>query len=207
LSISTINPVTPAINLVVGLADAPDPVLVGNALTYTLSLTNRGPATATGVFLSDVLAPGVTLVSSNTTYGTFSLTPTIVTINVGTLAPGAGLVATLRVSPSLAGVIPNTASVTNSPAQVDLDPTSNFASIETTVLSPTPAVLAIQTVAGQQLLITLTAQPGQAYTVQGSVNFTSWSPVFTATIPSSGILKFTIPNSSSSRFFRAVRLP
>jgi uncharacterized repeat protein (TIGR01451 family) len=207
LSISTINPVTPAVNLVLGLADSPDPVFVGNALTYTLSLTNRGPATATGVYLTDILAPGVTLVSSNTTYGTFSLTPTFVTINVGTLTPGAGLVATLRVSPSLAGVIPNTATATNSPAQIDLDPTSNFASIETTVLSPTPAVLAIQAVAGQQLLITLTAAVGQTYTVQGSANFTSWSPVFTATIPSSGILKFTIPNSSSYRFFRAVRIP
>ena len=207
LSITTINPATPAVNLVLALTDSPDPVLVGNALTYTLSLTNRGPATATGVYLTDILAPGVTLVSSNTTYGTFSLTPTFVTINVGTLAPGAGLVATLRVSAPLAGVIQNTASATNSPAQVDLDPTSNFASIQTTVLSPTPAVLAIQTVAGQQLLITLTAEPGQTYTVQGTVNFTTWSPVFTATIPSSGILKFTIPNSSSYRFFRAVRIP
>jgi uncharacterized repeat protein (TIGR01451 family) len=207
LSITTINPVTPAVNLVLTLTDAPDPVFVGNALTYTLSLTNRGPATATGVFLSDVLAPGVTLVSSNTTYGTFSLVPTIVTINVGTLTPGAGLVATLRVSPSLAGVIANTATATNSPAQVDLDPSSNFASIETTVLSPSPAVLSIQPVAGQQLLITLTAEPGQTYTVQGSSDFTSWSPVFTGTVPSAGLLKFTIPNSSNYRFFRSVRVP
>jgi uncharacterized repeat protein (TIGR01451 family) len=207
IAITTINPVSPAVNLVVTIADAPDPVFVGSALTYTLTLTNRGPSTATGVYLSDILAPGVTLVSSNTTFGTFSLAPTIVTINVGTLSSGAGLVATLRVSPSLAGVIPNSASATNSLAQVDLDPTSNFASINTTVLSPTPATLAIEAVTGQQLLITLTAQAGQVYTVQGSTNFTTWSPVFTGAIPSSGILKFTVPNSSTYRFFRSVRVP
>ena len=207
LSITTINPVSPAVNLVVTLTDAPDPVFIGGGLTYTLTLTNRGPSTATGVFLSDILAPGVTLVSSNTTYGTFSLLPTTVTINVGTLASGAGLAATLRVSPSIAGVIPNTAIATNSPAQVDLDPTSNSASINTTVLSPLPAVLAIEPVGAQQLQITVTADPGQSYTVQGSTNFTTWTPVFTGTIPASGILKFTVPNSSSYRFFRSVRVP
>jgi uncharacterized repeat protein (TIGR01451 family) len=207
LSITTINPVSPAVNLVVTVTDFPDPVFVGAGLTYTITLTNRGPSTATGVYLSDVLAPGVTLVSSNTTFGTFSLSPTVVTINVGTLLPGAGLVATLRVSPSLAGVIPNTASATNSLAQVDLDPTSNVASISTTVLSPVAATLAIEQVAGQQLLITVTAEAGQVYTVQGSTNFSAWSPVFTGTIPASGILKFTVPNSSTARFFRSVRVP
>jgi uncharacterized repeat protein (TIGR01451 family) len=206
LAITTITPVSPAVNLVVTLTDAPDPVFVDSSLTYTITLTNRGPSTATGVFLSDVLAPGVTLVSSNTTYGTFSLTPTIVTINVGTLSSGAGLVATLRVSPSVAGVIPNTATATNSAAQVDLDPTSNVASINTTVLSLTPATLTIEVV-GQQLLITITAEPGQTYTLQGSTNFTTWSSVFTGTVPSGGILKFLVPNSSAARFFRSVHIP
>jgi uncharacterized repeat protein (TIGR01451 family) len=207
IAITTINPVNPAVKLVVTVTDSPDPVFVGGGLTYTLTLTNRGPSTATGVFLSDILAPGVTLVSSNTTYGTYSLGPTVVTINVGTLSSGAGLVATLRVSPSLAGVITNTASATNSPVQVDLDPTSNLAITTTTVLSPLPATLAIQAIGGQQLLITVTAQPGQVYTVQGSTNFTTWSPVFTGTVPASGILKFTVPDSSNFRFFRSIRVP
>jgi uncharacterized repeat protein (TIGR01451 family) len=207
LSITTINPVSAADNLVVTVTDSPDPVFVGAGLTYTITLTNRGPSAATGVFLSDILAPGVTLVSSNTTFGTFALTPTTVTINVGTLPSGAGLVATLRVSPSIAGIISNTATATNSPAQVDLDPNSNIAITTTTVLSPSPATLSIELVAGQQLLITLVAEPGQAYTVQGSTNFTTWTPVFTGTVPPSGILKFVVPNSSSARYFRSVRVP
>jgi uncharacterized repeat protein (TIGR01451 family) len=177
-------------------------------LTYTLTLTNRGPSTATGVFLTDILAPGVSLVSSKTTYGTFSLAPTTISINVGTLASGAGLAATLRVSPSLAGVITNVATVTNSPAQVDLDPTSNLALTTTTVLSPLPATLDIIPVnGGQQLQVTITAQPGQVYTLEGSVNFTTWSGVSSGTVPSSGVLKFVVANSSTYRFFRSVRVP
>jgi uncharacterized repeat protein (TIGR01451 family) len=207
LSITTINPVSAAVNLVVTVTDSPDPVFVGGALTYTITLTNRGPSTATGVFLSDILAPGVTLVSSNTTFGTFSLAPTAITINVGTLSSGAGLVATLRVSPSLAGLISNTAVATNSLAQVDLDPNSNIAVTTTTVLSPVAATLSIQLVDGQQLLVTLVGEPGQAYTVQGSTNFTTWSPVFNGTVPPSGILKFVVPNSPTGRYFRSVRVP
>jgi uncharacterized repeat protein (TIGR01451 family) len=208
LSITTISPAGPAVNLVVTVTDSPDPVFVGSGLTYTLTLTNRGPSTATGVFLTDILAPGVSLISSNSTFGTFSLAPTTVTINVGSLTSGAGLAATLRVTASLAGVITNIATVTNSPAQVDLDPTSNLAFTTTTVLSPMAARLNIAPVSGgQQLQITITAEPGQVYTLQGSANFTTWSTVFTGTVPSSGILKFVVANSSNFRFFRSIRVP
>jgi uncharacterized repeat protein (TIGR01451 family) len=208
LSITTINPANSAMNLVVTVTDSPDPVFVGSPLTYTVTLTNRGPSTATGVFLTDFLAPGVTLASSNTTFGTFALAPTTVTINVGTLTSGAGLAATLRVSASLAGVITNVVTATNSSAQVDLDPTSNLALTTTTVLSPLSALLDIAPVnGGQQLQITIAAEPGQIYTLQGSVNFTTWSSVFTGTVPSSGILKFIVANSSNYRFFRSVRVP
>jgi hypothetical protein len=60
---------------------------------------------------------------------------------------------------------------------------------------------------GQQLQITITAEPGQVYTLQGSANFTTWSTVFTGTVPSSGILKFVVANSSNFRFFRSIRVP
>jgi hypothetical protein len=39
---------TPSADVAVGLADAPNPVLTGAHLTYTIAVTNFGPATATG---------------------------------------------------------------------------------------------------------------------------------------------------------------
>jgi hypothetical protein len=156
---------------------------------------------------TDNLPPGVTLVSSNTTSGSFSLVGGAVNINVGSLAPGAGLLATLGVVPSLAGTLENIATATS--AQTDIDPVSNTAKVLTTAIAPTPARLSISASANGQYEITVTADPGQAYTVQGATNFVNWVPVFTGTAAANGTFKFNTTNAQTFnyRFFRSVRLP
>ena len=77
--------VGPATDLAVGLVSSPNPVVLRSNLTYTISVTNRGPSTATGVVLTDILPAGVTLVSSNTTVGTIGVSGTTVTCNLGTM--------------------------------------------------------------------------------------------------------------------------
>ena len=42
-------------DLTVSKVDSPDPVVVGKRLTYTITVTNLGPDTATGVALTDDL--------------------------------------------------------------------------------------------------------------------------------------------------------
>ena len=54
----------PPADLALTKAASPDPVLAGNKLTYTLTITNSGPSAATGVTLIDTLPAGVTFVSS-----------------------------------------------------------------------------------------------------------------------------------------------
>jgi uncharacterized repeat protein (TIGR01451 family) len=207
LSVTTVSTVGPAVNLVATLTDSPDPVFVGSVLTYNLTLTNLGPSTATGVLFTDNLPPGVILVSSNTSAGSFSLVGGGMTINAGSLAPGAGLAATIRVSPSAAGTITNV--VTASAAQTDLDLASNIAKSLTTVVSPQPAQLTIQSAANQQYQITVTAEPGQVYSVQGATNLVNWTPIFTGTAAANGTFKFNTTNAQSFnyRFFRSVRIP
>ncbi len=55
-------------DLEVTKADDPDPVLVGETLTYTIVVTNHGPSTST-VELTDTLPGSVTFVSATTTAG------------------------------------------------------------------------------------------------------------------------------------------
>ena len=47
------------------MASAPNPVIVGSNLTYSLTVTNRGPATASSVSVTNALPTGVVFVSAN----------------------------------------------------------------------------------------------------------------------------------------------
>lgn len=110
--------------------DSPDPVTVGNDITYTLTVTNNGPAAATGVQLSDTLPAGVTFVSTTSTQSLCSGTSTI-TCTLDTLASGTSVSITIVGRPADTGGISNTASVSSDEA----DPTlaNNIAVAVTTV--------------------------------------------------------------------------
>ena len=53
----------PAIDLSITKTDRPDPVFVGARLTYTLTVRNAGPDTATNVRVADALPAATTFVS------------------------------------------------------------------------------------------------------------------------------------------------
>ena len=92
----------------------PATVVAGTQVTYTLSLTNNGPAAAQSVSLSDTLPAGETFVSAST--GTGSGT-SYSSGSLGTLAAGASTTITLvaAVSPSAVNgtVLTNSASATS----------------------------------------------------------------------------------------------
>jgi uncharacterized repeat protein (TIGR01451 family) len=102
-------------DLVVVKTDSPDPVHVGQDLTYTVRVTNDGPLVASGVTLTDTLPKNAGFGSATTSQGSCSLKPAKrqVVCNLGSVAAGATVTVTIQVKPTQKGTISNTASVTS----------------------------------------------------------------------------------------------
>src|SRR5206468_1983633 len=108
---TTVNPAPSSADVSVTKSDAPDPVEAGSPLTYGLVVHNAGPDTATGVSLSDPLPAGVGFVSAQASQGSCGGTTTV-TCDLGTLAAGAEATVAIVVTPTGAGTVTNTATVT-----------------------------------------------------------------------------------------------
>jgi uncharacterized repeat protein (TIGR01451 family) len=75
-------------NLKLTKLDSPDPVRIGDPLTYTLKVENLGPARATGVTVRDNLPDNVRFLSVSSTRGSCSGSDATVTCDLGDLAAG-----------------------------------------------------------------------------------------------------------------------
>ena len=103
-----VDPTAGTANLSITKTDSPDPVTVGSQLTYAISVTNAGPDAASNVVVTDTLPSTLTLVSTST--GSCSGTTTI-TCTLGSLASGSQITVSIVVTPTAAGEITNTATV------------------------------------------------------------------------------------------------
>ena len=77
---------------------APNPVIAGEDLTYTLTVTSNGSLGATGVTATDVLPVGTTFVSAVPSQGSCSESAGTVTCPIGDLASGESATVTIVVS-------------------------------------------------------------------------------------------------------------
>jgi uncharacterized repeat protein (TIGR01451 family) len=121
----------PSANLSIVKTDSPDPVSVGQTLTYNLAVKNNGPSPATGVKTTDHLPAGVTFQGASTSQGSCSLSSGTVTCNLGNLANGASATVTIKVVPQSSGSLSNTATVQGNEA--DPQSSNNSSTQGTTV--------------------------------------------------------------------------
>jgi uncharacterized repeat protein (TIGR01451 family) len=135
-----VDTVISSADLSITKTDAPDPVVAGTPLTYTLHVANAGPSAAIGVTVTDTLPGGVTFGAATPSQGTCTLAGGTLTCALGTIAPGATATVTVTVTPTAPGTISNTAVVTSSTP----DPASgNDADTEPTTVLPAPFDLSI----------------------------------------------------------------
>jgi uncharacterized repeat protein (TIGR01451 family) len=128
----------------------PSPVLAGNNLTYTLLIKNNGPATADNVAVVDQLPSGVTFVSAAAAQGTAVVVGGAVNFDLGSIASGATVAATIVVIPTAPGSIADSATV--SAQEFDPNPDNNSASI-TTLISPVDLSIATAPSAAGPILV------------------------------------------------------
>jgi uncharacterized repeat protein (TIGR01451 family) len=106
---------------------------LGSNFTYMVTVTNLGPASASGVTLYDSLPVNLALTATNISQGSLAVDGTDVTASLGFLAVGA------------------TATITMSGAPTDLNPLQHLATVSTDSNDPNPAndVDVAQTVVAQ----------------------------------------------------------
>jgi uncharacterized repeat protein (TIGR01451 family)/CSLREA domain-containing protein len=133
---TTVNAPPASADLSLTKTGSPNPVLVGANLTYTITVTNNGPDTATSVVVMDVLPANLTSVSATSTQGSCSGTSTV-SCALGDLAAGASATVTLVGTPTAAGNLSNTAGITSGVSDPTLD--NNSATESTTVNALPPS--------------------------------------------------------------------
>ncbi len=122
-------------NLSITKTDSPDPVIVGQPLTYTVTATNNGPGPANEVTIQDALPAGVTVNSITPNVGG-SCTPIGVNPIVCTwftVPSGESRQIVVTVTPNVTGVITNTAVAGTDDFDDDL---SNNTATTTTTVNP-----------------------------------------------------------------------
>jgi uncharacterized repeat protein (TIGR01451 family) len=160
---TNITLVAPIADVAVALTSSVDTIQVGQALTYTLVVTNNGPNIATGVTLTDTLPNNVTFNSASTSQGALpTQSAGVVTDNLGTLTVGSTATVLIVVTPTkaAASLIADVAVVTAN--ESDSNQSNNNATVTTPVVPAadiavtlTPPTGPVQV--GQNLTYTLNA--------------------------------------------------
>jgi uncharacterized repeat protein (TIGR01451 family) len=121
----------PSSDLVISITGPTTVVPVGGFFVYTITVTNNGPSNATNATVTDTLPAGVTSNLNTSSQGSINQSGSLVTALLGTLNVGATATVTLNLTPTTAGALTNTASV--SADQADPNQANDTVTSTTTV--------------------------------------------------------------------------
>jgi uncharacterized repeat protein (TIGR01451 family) len=171
----------PVADLQVTKTDAPDPVFIGQNVTYTITVTNAGPHPAFGARLVDALPSDVTFVSANATKGTCTGTTTV-TCSIGWMPNAASVTVTVVVTANDVGTLANTATVSHLNLDPDSNPQNNTVTETTRVFDPgdllklSKADAPDPVLPGQNMTYTITVENIGGGTVADAVTVTDALP-------------------------------
>lgn len=129
----TESAVAPKVDLALAKTTTATAIHAGDTVTYTLTVTNAGPSTATGVVITDTLPTGLTFVSA--TGGGVAAGSTVTWSLAAPLAPlgTASVDLTVKVADDQVDPFTNTATVTSAAGETDTNPANNTASLDSTL--------------------------------------------------------------------------
>ena len=151
--------------------DTPDPSIPGLSVTYTLTVTNSGPATAHNVMVEDDFPLNSAYVSATPSQGSCTHTVQTAQCNLGTMSVGASATVQVVVTPPGAASITNTGLVSSD----EIDPSaSNDISMEGTTVDtcpfPAPVIAAPVSVPSQTDGLTASYAIGPGHTAEWSLS-------------------------------------
>jgi uncharacterized repeat protein (TIGR01451 family) len=206
LSLTTADQIGTAADLELLMKTASSNTLVGQPITFTLTVTNYGPSISTNVTVVDTLPNTVTVTGTNASVGSVGRAGSVITWNVGTLAVGAGGSLVLTVQPNGAGVLFNQAIAAAGTPDPNPDEDIASATVNVGPITTTLTPLFVRSNGTFHIIVPGPAN-GITMVIQANSNLvsTNWVNIYTSTPP----IDFIDPAASNyvTRFYRALLLP
>lgn len=182
-------------------SSSPEPVTVRSNLTFTVDVVNLGPQAATGVVFMDTLPGSTNFVSATSSVGSCVQSNGVVSCTVGSLASAADSKVSIVVTPTTAGSITDSMSVSGNepdpvPANNNAMQVADVITAANFTLSPASMTLTTQTGAQVTDILTLVEQNGFSGQVKLSCTVTGATPLAACAVSPSSVTLGSSPGSA-----------